>query len=305
MIKIGQASRDERGRYSGGMAGDQDGREVLIREWYNRPWNKVLRAKNPSIAEKIAAAMEDACRNDNIGYDQYERTTLYDLCKANGWNIKAVNKPCETDCSALVSVCVNVAGVRLSGSIYTGNESAALLKTGEFELLDAPKYLTTDEYLRRGDILLYEFHHTAIALENGKKAEKTKPSQVEYPLGWNVSSDGQWWYADTPHSRIVGRWAYINGRWYVFDQKGSMIKGWFKQGDYWYYMNSLDGAMLSGQWIDVDGMSFYLTKSGVMAINAYIKADGKDLYYWVDSEGKYQKEYDTSKPDLKNYDLAE
>ena len=84
-----------------------------------------------------------------------------------------------------------------------------------------------------------------------------------------------------------------------------MIKGWFKQGDDWYYMNSLDGAMLSGQWIDVDGMSFYLTKSGVMAINAYIKADGKDLYYWVDSEGKYQKEYDTSKPDLKNYDLAE
>ena len=305
MIKIGQASRDERGRYSCGMAGDQDGREVLIREWYNRPWNKVLRAKNPSIAEKIAAAMEDACRNDNIGYDQYERTTLYDLCKANGWNIKAVNKPCETDCSALVSVCVNAAGVRLSGSIYTGNESAALLKTGEFELLDAPKYLTTDEYLRRGDILLYEFHHTAIALENGKKAEKTKPSQVEYPLGWNVSSDGQWWYADTPHSRIVGRWAYINGRWYVFDQKGSMIKGWFKQGDDWYYMNSLDGAMLSGQWVDVDGMSFYLTKSGVMAINAYIKADGKDLYYWVDSDGKYQKEYDTSTPDLDKYDLAE
>ena len=305
MIKIGQASRDERGRYSGGMAGDQDGREVLIREWYNRPWNKVLRAKNPSIAEKIAAAMEDACRNDNIGYDQYERTTLYDLCKANGWNIKAVNKPCETDCSALVSVCVNAAGVRLSGSIYTGNESATLLKTGEFELLDAPKYLTTDEYLRRGDILLYEFHHTAIALENGKKAEKTKPAQVEYLLGWNKSESGQWWYADTPHSRIAGRWACINGRWYVFDQNGFMIRGWFKQGDDWYYMNPADGAMLSGQWLDVDGMSFYLTKSGVMAINAYIKADGKDLYYWADSEGKYQKEYDTSTPDLDKYDLAE
>ena len=40
MIKIGQASRDERGRYSGGIAGDQDGKEVVIREWYNRPWNK-------------------------------------------------------------------------------------------------------------------------------------------------------------------------------------------------------------------------------------------------------------------------
>lgn len=305
MIKIGQASRDERGRYSGGVAGDQDFREVAIREWYNRPWNKVLRPKNPDKAEKIAVAMEKACKNNNIGYDQNQRTTLYSLCKANGWKIEDVKTPCETDCSALVAVCVNYAGISVSGDIYTGNEANALLRTGEFELLSSPKYLISDEYLKRGDILLYEFHHTAIALENGRKAEKTKSVQVEYPLGWNVDKDGQWWYADTPHSRIAGRWAYIDSRWYVFDQKGYMIKGWFKQGNDWYYMNPADGAMLSGQWINVDGMSFYLTKSGVMAINAYIKADGKDLYYWVDADGKYQKEYDTSKPDLKNYDLEE
>ena len=305
MIKIGQASRDERMRYSGGIAGDQDGKEVVIREWYNRPWNKVLRCKDSKKAEKIAAAMEKACKNDYIGYDQNQRTTLYSLCKANGWKIEDVKTLCETDCSALVSVCVNAAGIRVSGDIYTGNEAAALLRTGEFELLSSPKYLLSGEYLKRGDILLYEFHHTAIALQDGKKSEKSKPVQVEYPLGWNVDKDGQWWYADTPHRRIAGRWAYIGGRWYVFDQKGYMIKGWFKQGDDWYYMNPADGAMLSGQWINVDEMSFYLTKSGVMAINAYIKADGKDLYYWVDADGKYQKEYDTSKPDLKNYNLAE
>ena len=305
MIKIGQASRDERMRYSDGLAGDQDGKEVAIREWYNRPWNKVLRCKDSKKAEKIAKAMEKACRNDYIGYDQNQRTTLYSLAKANGWRIEDIKTPCETDCSALVAVCVNAAGIRVSGDIYTGNEAAALLRTGEFELLSAPKYLLSDEYLKRGDILLYEFHHTAIALQDGRKAEKSRPAQVEYPLGWNVDKDGQWWYADTPHSRITGRWAYIDDRWYVFDQKGYMIKGWFKQGDDWYYMNPADGAMLSGQWINVDEMSFYLTKSGVMAINAYIKADGKDLYYWVDADGKYQKEYDTSKPDLKNYDLAE
>lgn len=90
MIKIGQASRDERGRYSDGIAGDQDGREVLIREWYNRPWNKVLRCKDTAKAEKIATAMEKACRNDNIGYDQNQRTTLYSLAKANGWRIEDV-----------------------------------------------------------------------------------------------------------------------------------------------------------------------------------------------------------------------
>jgi len=305
MIKIGQASRDERGRYSGGIAGDQDGKEVSIRGWYNRPWNKVLRARNSNIAEKIATAMEKACENNCIGYDQNQRTTLYSLAKANGWLIEDVKTPCETDCSALVAVCVNAAGIKISGDIYTGNEAAALLRTGEFELLDAPKYLTTDEYLKRGDILLYEFHHTAIVLQDGRKAEKSRPAQVEYPLGWNVSNDGQWWYADTPHSRIAGRWAYIDGRWYVFDQKGHMIKGWFKQGDDWYYMNPADGAMISSQWVDVDGKSYYLTKSGLMARNGYIEDATEKLYFFVDSEGRYVKELDTDAPDLSKYEVIE
>lgn len=303
MIKIGQASCDERGKYSAGRAGDQDGQEVAIRSWYNRPWNKVLRAKNPVVAEKIAKAMEDACRNENIGYDQYERTTLYDLCKANGWNIKAVNRSCETDCSALVAVCVNAAGVRVSGSIYTGNESAALLKTGEFELLEAPKYLLTDEYLKRGDILLYEFHHTAIALENGAKSNIQIQKRLTFNLGWNKNHTGQWWYADTPNTYIAGKWAYIDGRWYVFDQKGYMITGWFKQGPDWYYLN-IDGAMLSGQWVDVDGNSYYLQESGLMARDSYIRSKDKNMYYWVDSNGEYKKEFDTTDPDLSKYQLV-
>lgn len=305
MIKIGQASRDERGKYSGGIAGDQDGKEVAIREWYSRPWNKVLRCKDVAKAEKIAVAMEKACKNDFIGYDQAQRTTLYSLCKANGWNIEDIKTPCETDCSALVAVCVNAAGIKVSGDIYTGNEAKALLQTGEFELLSAPKYLMTDEYLKRGDILLYEFHHTAIALQDGRKAEKTKPTQVEYPLGWNVSSDGQWWYADTPQSIVAGRWAYINGRWYVFDQKGFMIRGWFKQGEDWYYMNPADGAMISNQWVDVDGKSYYLTQSGLMARGGYIEDASEKLYFFVDENGVYNKELDTDTPDLSKYEVIE
>lgn len=121
--------------------------------------------------------------------------------------------------------------------------------------------------------------------------------------GW-VEFDGKWMY-EIDGVVQKDKWLHIDDRWYVVDGEGYMTKGWFKSGDDWYYLNDIDGAMLSGQWVDVDGMSFYLTKSGVMAINAYIKADGKDLYYWVDSEGKYQKEYDTSTPDLDKYDLAE
>ena len=46
MIKIGHAASDERGKYSGGAAGDQTGREICIREWYNRPWDVMVRPKS-------------------------------------------------------------------------------------------------------------------------------------------------------------------------------------------------------------------------------------------------------------------
>lgn len=121
--------------------------------------------------------------------------------------------------------------------------------------------------------------------------------------GW-VMFDGKWMY-EIDGVVQKDKWLHVDDRWYVVNGEGYMTKGWFKSGDDWYYLNYTDGAMLSGQWIDADGMFFYLTKSGVMAIDTYIKADDKNLYYWVDSEGKYQKEYDTSTPDLDKYDLAE
>ena len=45
---------------------------------HSKGW-RVLRCTDAVKAEKIAAAMEAACRNCNIGYDQYERLTLYNL----------------------------------------------------------------------------------------------------------------------------------------------------------------------------------------------------------------------------------
>ena len=223
MVKIGQASRDERGKYSGGMAGDQDGKEVAIRGWYNRPWNKLLRAKKPGVAAAIAEAMEDACANNNIGYDQGQRTTLYKLCRANKFNIRAINEPCETDCSALVAVCVNTAGIHVSGDIYTGNEAAALLATGEFELLTEPKYLVSDEYVKRGDILLYEFHHTAVVLENGSKA-KLNPPLNKYVKGWNRNNEGWWYVYDDRDNYHVNNAVRIDGELYFFDAQGYCVK---------------------------------------------------------------------------------
>lgn len=176
-VYIGHASIDERGKAKGGAAGDQTGKEVYKRTWYSKPWHTVFRAKSATVAEKIAKAMEQACANNNIGYDQYQRTTLYTLAKAKGWDISKVTTKCETDCSALVAVCCNAAGVTVSKDIYTGNQTAALKATGKFTIYTESKYVGGSSYLKRGDILLGN-GHTAIVLSDGDKVTVAKNETV-------------------------------------------------------------------------------------------------------------------------------
>jgi cell wall-associated NlpC family hydrolase len=167
-VKIGHASLDENKKASGGRTGDQTGNEVTIQNWYNRNWTILFRAKDSKVAEKIAQAMEQACANDKVGYDQKQRTTLYEQAKKLNWDISKINTACECDCSSLVAVCVNAAGINVSKDMYTGNQKAVLTKTGKFEVLTDSKYLVKQDHLQRGDILLAS-GHTAIVLSNNTK----------------------------------------------------------------------------------------------------------------------------------------
>lgn len=178
MVKIGNACIDERGKALGGQAGDQTGRELKVQPWYSYPWTVVIRPKEATVAEQIAKTMEAACANDNIGYDQSQRTTLFDLAEKASFDVSKVKTKCETDCSALVSVCVNAAGIRVSKHIYTGNELAILQNTKKFEILKESKYIGKPDYLKRGDILLGK-GHTAVVLTNGKTTPKAPSDKGE------------------------------------------------------------------------------------------------------------------------------
>lgn len=180
MVRIGHASSDENKKLKGGKAGDQNKQEVYIRSWYNRPWNAVIRPKTKAMANKIAECMELACNNDLIGYDQNQRNTLLTEARKVGYNPSKVNVPCETDCSALVSLCCIYAGVpeavlfKGGNSSVTSNLKARLGSTGLFELLTDKSCTATDKRLKRGDILLYEGHHVAVALDDGAEVQPTQ-----------------------------------------------------------------------------------------------------------------------------------
>lgn len=166
VVKIGQASIDENGRARGGAAGDQTAKEVVVGKWYAADWTHIFRAKDAKLAAKIAKCMELACANDNIGYDQAQRTTLYSELEKAGWDFSKIKTKCETDCSALVAAILNACGLRVSKDMYTGNEKNVIEKTGKFDIIDEPKFLRTSNYLMRGDILLKP-GHTVVVLSNG------------------------------------------------------------------------------------------------------------------------------------------
>lgn len=174
-VKIGSARIDENGKIAGGKAGDQTGAELSIQDYYlhSKGWY-VLRAKDAAVAEKIAKCMADACANPYIGYDQNQRNTLYNAVKNNGFkcDIENLKTKVETDCSALVRVCVGYAGIKI-GDVYTGNLKDVLLATGLFILVkcDMPSEL------RRGDILVTKKKgHVVVVLSNGSKVNASKPA---------------------------------------------------------------------------------------------------------------------------------
>ena len=193
-VMIAHASSDERGRLSGGKAGDQTGREVCIRSWYNRPWSHVIRFASSLMREKVAYAMERAANNNLIGYNQNRRNTLLTYARKVKYDPGRVKTACETDCSALVSVACIYAGVPESALFKGGNLSttanlrARLRATGDVTIYQGKEFAGSPDRLMRGDILLYESHHVAVVVK-GAVSEKTDKSIEE--LAREVI-DGKW-----------------------------------------------------------------------------------------------------------------
>ena len=194
-VKIGHASGSEKGTITG-KAGDQTGKEVCTRSWYKHSKGWVtLECLVPGMEEFIAEAMEKACANPDIGYNQYENSTLWNDVKAHGWDPSKTTKKVNTDCARLVRVCVQYACVKMGLDIiipdfYTASLANTLVNTGLFRKLTDSKYNTQDAYLRRGMIQVTKTKgHTFIILSNGSKAGKSEPTRA-YKLGDRILSNG-------------------------------------------------------------------------------------------------------------------
>lgn len=242
-VKIGSARGDENARATGGSAGDQKQKttpdysgEVSFQDWYKhkKGW-VVLRCKDPDKADLIAKDMEYACDNPMIGYDQNQRDTLYSAAKKVDFDCSKVKTKCETDCSALVRVCVNYAGIKV-GDFCTDDEAEVLMKTGMFEKLTASKYTTSSSYLKRGDILVTAVKgHTVVVLNNGSKVEAPAESYDKNIVGkYQITTDLYLRSAPVNGDKLAvmkkgnyvlnyGYYTEVNGVKWLYAQYGSKI----------------------------------------------------------------------------------
>ena len=192
-VKIGSARIDENGRASGGKAGDQTGGEVSTQSWYahSKGW-VLIRAKSADAREKIARCMQAACDNNHIGYDQGQRNTLYNEAKQYGFDVSRVSKDVETDCSALVRVCANYAGIPV-GNFNTSDQAKVLMATGAFDKYTDDAHCKQSANLLRGDILVTSTKgHTVVVLSDGTNATKEREAypDTEITLGSRVLANG-------------------------------------------------------------------------------------------------------------------
>lgn len=125
-----------------------------------------------SFASAAAEVMEHLCSHDGNGghgYSQPNRAGIgtgasasETITLSDGTKVGIANG--DRDCSSAVIECFMALGVNCGGATYTGNMERCMVKSGNFKVLPASTYKNP----QRGDILLSEKHHTALALGNGK-----------------------------------------------------------------------------------------------------------------------------------------
>ena len=108
------------------------------------------------------------------------------------------------------------------------------------------------------------------------------------PDGYTVNADGAWTENGVVKTRD-DRIAVPNGTW---------ICGEGANAGRWWWKNS-DGSYPKSEWKTIAGKDYCFGPDGYLFVECYIKSEVNSNYYWVDDDGVYMSQYDTTTPDRK------
>lgn len=188
---VGSARMGENGHITGGVSGDQTGKEVSMQNFYmhSKGWY-CIRPKSENVADKMAKAMGQACNNNNIGYDQNSRNGVITQLKKYG-TLAAIKTKTESDCSSLVRACVLQATGRDVGEMYTGNLASVLEASGMFEKRFS---VSSESQLYNGDVLVTKTKGHTVVVVSGRPRKQSDSEETTPPVSSsNNVSKGQKW----------------------------------------------------------------------------------------------------------------
>jgi len=191
-VTICHASISENGSVNG-KAGDNTGREVCCRSWYSKGWDVMLRYPDNKICYSMANIAQELADSSLVGYSQAERNTLYKALERCNFDIgKYLSSGVATncDCSSFITVCAILSGIdklKYKDNAPTTSTMQSKFTVVGFEAYTDSKYLTTDKYLKKGDILIKKGKHTVIAVTSGDGAVNVSVQYYPAYKGKSVS----------------------------------------------------------------------------------------------------------------------
>lgn len=179
---------NELGKATGGKPGDNNGQEYRVQPWYNFGQKYVLRYPDPNIRNIIANYAKIMANKNVVGYDQTHRTSVWTGLINSSYDPNQMTTLRSGDCSSTTTAIVKSIGFKygidafknLSMGITTSSMVNAFRAAGFMVLTDA-KYLTSDKYLVKGDIIIKPGKHVVVNITDGSGAdtpipEPTKPT---------------------------------------------------------------------------------------------------------------------------------
>lgn len=269
-------------------------------------WTACYRAVKGQVAIRIAEIMEEAARNLNIGYSQYNgespRTSFYDELRSAGWSAAKIRNKCNGDCSSGIAAAVNGAGVEITKDMYTGIEDEVLMRSGAFIRIDDKRLINDPAYRRRGDIMLKP-GHTAAVIDDGESALEETPLEVVGGSVWARRIAGTGVYDPVKvyksGAKLLGS-VQRDGRWRIVKDPKSGDRYWISSTyiEERFALRNIDGAQ---SWIrskpSLDGDRLALLEDIVItpatgrdAVDErgiywnYVETPDRDRYGWISSK---------------------
>lgn len=169
-VLCGWASIGENGKVTGGAAGDQTGKEVKTGPYYQFGQSQLIRWKKTAHRKLYVKIIKWFCDSPLVGYNQNQRTTLYTALEKVGWDYTKLKTKVNCDCSELVVCAINcvVKKAVMPSTTTTSTLEKNAKATGLFQTTKTEsKYLSTDDWLRRGDIINAPGKHVISSLGIG------------------------------------------------------------------------------------------------------------------------------------------